>query len=127
MTETVSKIVNHGFYGGIFWREHFFYKKGDYHKGHTHHIDHATIIIKGSVRVEVEGKEPFNVTAPSVIEIPREVLHKFTALEDDTIYMCVFSTSNYADTMIRMNDDEKVEWLKNELCNDCDGCYVNIR
>lgn len=126
MTESISKIVNHGFYAGIFWREHFFYKKGDYHKGHTHKIDHATVIIKGSVRVNVEGKEPFDAVAPAIIEIPREVLHEFTALEDDTIYMCVFATGDFNDTLVTMNDDQKVDWLKRELCNDCDGCYIKV-
>lgn len=126
MAESISKIVDHGFYAGIFWREHFFYKKGDYHKGHTHSIDHATVVVKGSIKVKVEGKDPFEVSAPSIIEIPREVLHEFTALEDDTIYMCVFSTSKYEDTLFTMSDEQKLEFLKRELCNDCDGCYLKV-
>lgn len=130
MSEAVSKIVDHGYYAGMFWREHFFYKKGDFHKGHTHEIDHATVIMKGSVLVEVEGKDPFNASAPAILEIPKEVLHKFTALEDNTIYMCIFSTKDYEETLIKDGEnkiftkEELIGQLKNKLCKDCDGCYV---
>ena len=98
---SVSKIVNHGFFSNIFWREHYFYKKGDKHEGHTHILDHATIVIKGSVEVKIEGKEPYNVSAPAVIEIEKEKLHEFTALEDETIYMCVFATNEFTDKIGR--------------------------
>ena len=127
MTGTVSKIVEHGFYGNMFWREHYFYKKGDVHKGHTHVLDHVTIILKGSIQVKVEDKDPYSVSAPCVLEIPKEVLHEFTALEDETMYMCVFATNEYADTLTAitkdMSQEEKMKIIQMiNLCKDCEGC-----
>jgi len=122
MSGSISKIVDHGFFGGMFWREHYFYKKGDVHKGHTHELDHATILIKGSLKVNVEGEEPYEVSAPSVIEISREIMHEFTALEDNTIYMCVFATDKYEETLFTMSKEQKANFLKRMLCKDCEGC-----
>lgn len=127
MTESVSKIVEHGFYGNMFWREHYFYKKGDIHKGHTHVLDHVTIVLKGSVQVKVGDKEPYDVSAPCVLEIAKDVLHEFKALEDETIYMCIFATSEYEKTLTGITNDMSAE-EKNEiikminLCKDCEGC-----
>jgi hypothetical protein len=127
MTDVVSKIVDHGFYGNMFWREHYFYKKGDKHKGHTHILDHVTVIMKGSVEVKVGDKDPYVVSAPSILEIPREVFHEFTALEDETIYMCIFATNDYSETLTTefkdMSKEQKMDFIKAiNLCNDCEGC-----
>ena len=129
MTESVSKIVEHGFYGNMFWREHYFYKKGDIHKGHTHILDHVTVILKGSVLVKVGDNEPYEASAPSILEIPKEVLHEFVALEDETIYMCIFATKEYEETLAGdvkdLSEEQKEELIKmiaKNLCNDCEGC-----
>lgn len=122
MTNSVSKIVDHGFFANIFWREHYFYNKGDKHAGHTHELDHATILIKGSIEVKIENEEPYSVSAPAVIEIEKEKLHEFTALESGTIYMCVFATNDYEETLMKMDKDKKEQFLKMMLCKDCGGC-----
>jgi len=41
--------------------------------------------------VEVEGKDPKEFVAPTFIVIKKELIHKMTALEDDTVYYCVFA------------------------------------
>lgn len=118
---STSHIQNHGFYGGIFWREHHFIKKGDKHKGHRHHIDHATIIIRGSVEVDIEGKKQI-VKAPSVIAIDKDKFHQFTSLEDDTVYFCVFATNDLKLTTLKRDSQDMTKELAKILCADCDGC-----
>jgi quercetin dioxygenase-like cupin family protein len=114
-----SKVDSLGFYGGIFWRIHHFLKAGDTHSGHKHLIDHATLVSQGSVKCEIEDEEPRIYTAPSVIEINKDIFHKFTALEDNTVYFCVFATDHASDT-----DAVKsmLNGMANKLCGDCKGC-----
>jgi hypothetical protein len=81
-----------GYFGNIWVRQNWLAQKGDDNGGgHTHHFDHVTLLAKGSVRVEVEGFEPKAFTAPTFIVIKKEHKHKFTALEDGTLYYCVFA------------------------------------
>lgn len=128
----VSEIFHHGFYGGIFWRIHRFAHKGDEHKGHLHRIDHATMLIKGGVDAYIEGVHTGTFYAPAVIEIDRNKLHKFVAVEDDTIYACVFATKDVEDTagagedVPKMTKEEKMEFFKKHFCSDCDGCPKGV-
>jgi hypothetical protein len=85
-------MIEMGYFGNIWVRQHWLAKKGDDNGGgHTHHFDHVTLLAKGSVRVEVEGCEPKVFTAPTFIVIKKEHKHIFTALEDETLYYCVFA------------------------------------
>lgn len=122
MDSSTSKKANHGFYANIYWREHTLAKAGDKHKGHKHVIDHATVVMKGSIDVLIEGKNTFIARAPCVIEIDKDKVHEFTALEDDTVYFCIFATNKLSETMQPMSDDKKKEFLKETLCSDCTGC-----
>jgi hypothetical protein len=87
-----SDIADIGFFGNIFVRSHFLRKAGDTNGGgHFHYFDHVTLIVKGSVKVEVEGHEPTRFSAPRFVVISKDKKHLFTALEDDTIYYCVYA------------------------------------
>lgn len=91
MSDT-SLINQLGYFGNIWVRSHYFLKKGDTNGGgHKHHFDHITLLTSGSVQVDIEGYEPKTFTAPTFIVIKKEHQHKFTALEDNTIYYCVFA------------------------------------
>jgi len=79
-----------GYFGNIWVRQNML-SKGEEAPGHVHYFDHVTLLAKGSVRVEVEGKEPKDFVAPTFIVIKKELIHKMTALEDDTVYYCVFA------------------------------------
>jgi hypothetical protein len=84
-----------GYYGNIWVRQHSIPKAGGRGSGgHTHLFDHVTLLVKGSVSVEVEGEEPKEFTAPTFIVIRKEKRHGFTALVDDVIYYCVFAMRN---------------------------------
>jgi hypothetical protein len=65
-----------------------FEKAGDFNPGHSHVFDHPTLLVKGSVKVEVDGKETV-FTAPHIIFIRKEKEHTITALEDDTVAACI--------------------------------------
>jgi len=89
-----SSVDTHelGFFGNIWVRQNWLEKAGiNNDGGHKHHFDHVSLLARGKVLVEVEGNEPKEFTAPTFIVIKKELKHKFTALEDDTLYYCVFA------------------------------------
>lgn len=86
-----SEVNELGYFGNIWVRSHKYNKGQNNGGGHTHHFDHVTLLVNGRVQVEVEGHSPKIFTAPKFIVIKKEHKHKFTALEDNTIYYCVFA------------------------------------
>ena len=81
-----------GFFGNIWVRQNWLPNVGnDNGGGHTHHFDHVTLLVKGKVRVDVDGYPSKEFTAPTFIVIKKEHKHKFTALEPETLYYCVFA------------------------------------
>ena len=80
-----------GYFGNIWIRQNFIPTAGLVSPGHTHHFDHVSLLVSGSVRVEVDGYEPKEFVAPTFIMIKKDYKHKFTALEDNTLWYCVFA------------------------------------
>ena len=78
-----------GFFGNIWVRQHEL-KNGEIYDGHKHHFDHVTLLARGTVKVEVEGRSK-QFTAPTFIIIRKELQHQITALSDDVLYYCVFA------------------------------------
>lgn len=72
----------------LWLRQMVFEKAGDANEGHTHNYDHVTLLAKGSVRVNVEGKSS-EFTAPQMIYVQKGKIHNLEALEDGTIAYCV--------------------------------------
>ena len=88
----VSDTNELGYFGNIWVRSHHYKQAGDTNDGgHRHHFDHVTLLAKGSIRVEVEGFEPKEFTAPTFIVIKKDHKHNITALVDDVVYYCVFA------------------------------------
>lgn len=83
-----------GYFGNIWVRQNVLETAGDSHDGHEHKFDHVTLLVSGKVKVEVEGHEPKEFTAPTFIVIRKEHMHKITAVEDGTVYYCVFALRN---------------------------------
>jgi len=75
-----------------------FEKAGDVNEGHKHHFDHPTLLVKGRLRVEVQGART-EFTAPHIIFIAREQVHTLIALEDQTVAACIHA----------LRDGEQVE------------------
>lgn len=81
-----------GYFGNIWVRSNHLKWRGDSNgRGHKHHFDHVSLLIKGAVKVEVEGHDPKTFKAPTFIVVKKDCNHKFTALENDTVWYCVFA------------------------------------
>lgn len=91
----------------VYSRLMHFLKKGDIENGHKHTYDHATLVSSGSVLVEVLDeftKEPISsktFTAPNMVFIHKDKIHRLIALEDNTVCSCIHA--------IRTIDDEIVD------------------
>jgi quercetin dioxygenase-like cupin family protein len=80
--------------GNIFIRENRLAKTGDITNGHKHNFDHTTILMRGSVRITAkldDGNLIRDAKAPAYVLIKAGVEHEIVALEDDTVYWCVYS------------------------------------
>jgi hypothetical protein len=80
-----------GYFGNLWVRQNVLQKAGDYTSGHYHYFDHVSLLAKGSVEVNIEGFPPKTFVAPTFIVIRKEYAHSFKALEDDTLWYCVFA------------------------------------
>jgi hypothetical protein len=80
-----------GFFGNIWIRKLTFPTVDTKHEGHVHPHDHMSQLWSGSVLVEVEGFKPQVFKAPTFISIKKEHEHKITALEDHTVWFCLFA------------------------------------
>jgi len=91
------EFTNMGFFGNVWIRQQYYKKAGEDHLGHKHRHDHISLLVRGGLRVEVEGKEPFEVWAdkntlsPTFFEVPAEHRHKLIPLVDDTVAYCIFA------------------------------------
>lgn len=88
--------------GNVFIRPSRMLAKGEIVQGHKHNFDHTTIVFSGAVRIkgtlpdgtviEREFRSPRpDWAGPSHALIKAEVGHEITALEDGTIFWCVYS------------------------------------
>jgi hypothetical protein len=80
-----------GYFGNIWVRMNYLKSAGDRAGGHKHNFDHVSLLCRGKVRVEIDGFEPKEFVAPTFIVIKKEHEHDFVALEDDTLWYCVFA------------------------------------
>lgn len=81
--DTTMAIVSN-----LWLRQMHFKNAGDRNEGHVHNFDHITLLAKGSVTVDVEGKLT-DFAAPHMIYIQAGKAHYLIAKEDDTVAYCV--------------------------------------
>jgi len=84
-----------GYFGNIWVRQNYIRNAGISFPGHTHHFDHVTLLVRGKVRVDIEGHEPKEFTAPTFIVVKKELHHQITSLEDNVLYYCVFAIRDF--------------------------------
>lgn len=86
--------------GPIGYRRFVLEKKCVANEGHKHNYDHATIVIRGRVQVTVtddDGKElaKREYGAGDLFEVKASHFHEIKALEDNSVYLCVFSHRDF--------------------------------
>jgi len=83
----------------------YFLKAGDVEQGHRHTFDHATLLSSGRLKIEILDDEN-NVqaekifTAPDFIFIGKDDIHRLTALEDNTIAVCIHAMRDLDENII---------------------------
>jgi hypothetical protein len=80
-----------GYFGNIWVRQNILEKAGQACEGHRHSFDHVSLLTSGAVEVEIQGHPARQFKAPTFVIIRKEHEHKFTALEDNTNWYCVFA------------------------------------
>lgn len=123
VVDTPERKMQTYWYGNIFVREHYL-QSGQVHQGHTHTIDHLTVLISGSALVTIGDAEPVLMQAPCNIPIDKDVLHRFEAV-DDLTYYCIFAIRD--DTVQEVVDtlgshQDFAQGLSARLCSNCTGC-----
>lgn len=80
-----------GYVGNVWVKMNYLRQAGDRMGGHTHKFDHVSLLARGKVRVEIKGYPPREFSAPTFIVIKKEHEHDFVALEDNSLWYCVFA------------------------------------
>jgi hypothetical protein len=113
-----------GAFGNVWIRLHVLRKAGQANQGHRHNFDHVTIVATGGVRCEIDGRPPQDFMAPVIIEIAKNIEHRFSALADDTTYYCVFAVRDDAGQVTDVFDGAVGPYT--HACSnsnaDCAGC-----
>jgi len=81
-----------------------FVKTGDFVPGHKHNFDHGTVLSQGSVEVDIAG-EKTTFTAPTIIYIEKDLIHKITALEPNTVVLCIHALRDTESTQDIISED----------------------
>jgi hypothetical protein len=102
----MNEHINLGYFGNIWVRQNILKNANDICEGHKHNFDHVSLLTKGSVEVEVEGYESKVFKAPTFIVIKKEHMHKFTALENDTHWYCIFALRDLDGEVIEIYGEE---------------------
>lgn len=98
--DSTLKRTDLGYYGNIWIRQNLLENKGESTIGHKHKFDHVSLLSSGAVKVEIEGFEPKELTAPTFIVIRKEYNHKFTALTNDVTWYCIFALRDFEGQVI---------------------------
>ncbi len=62
---------------------------------HSHNYSHATICHNGSCAIRMKGKEKIIDKHSGAFNLPANEWHEIEALEDDTVFVNVFSEGKY--------------------------------
>ena len=65
-----------------------FVKAGDKILGHKHTFDHVTLLAHGSLKIDINGADTI-YKAPALVVIRKDKRHELTALEDNTVAVCI--------------------------------------
>lgn len=93
--------------GNIFIRPSGILAAGKTMPRHRHNFDHTTIVFSGAIRIVPDGGEAVELRAPAEYLVLASVEHEITALEDGTVYWCVYSHRSAQGEVVQAPDSER--------------------
>lgn len=114
-----------------------FREKGDFEIGHCHTYDHGTLVATGKLLVEmlrddgsVISQKEF--TGPSFVFIPKLCMHRLTALENNTVAVCIHAMRDIEGNLLDPDFlvDEKWfadRWDDSDNINDHFDLYMEVK
>jgi quercetin dioxygenase-like cupin family protein len=103
--------------GNIYIRDNPLAKAGDKVAGHKHNFDHTSYVVHGSVHVRAvlpDGRIiERDFYAGQWFLVKKDVEHEITALEDRTLFHCIYSHRNPQGDVVQEHDG----WHSRELGN----------
>lgn len=85
----VDPQIKHFFSSGLYAKQ-MMLPKGFTAIGHAHNYDHLSILAEGKVILKTDSSEDI-IQAPSCINIPKDINHEITALQD-SVWFCIHAT-----------------------------------
>lgn len=95
-----------GYVGNVWLAQHHLPLADMEITGHAHSFDHASLLVQGRVKVQIEGEEWKEFQAPTFIVIRANLNHRIVALENDTIWYCVFAMRDFEGQVVSQYDPE---------------------
>ena len=108
-------IEEHGFVGNVWIRQNYLGKAGDTAGGHLHYHDHVSLLVKGSVSVQVGDLPAKEFVAPTYIVIKKNYKHKIVALEDETVFYCLYAMRDIDGNVVDIYQEQNVPHLPGPL------------
>lgn len=100
-----------GFVGNVWVSQHYMPEAGMEIDMHEHDHDHASLLVSGAVDVNIEGQPVKRFIAPTFIVIRANMKHKIVAVEDNTIWYCVFALRDIDGNIINQFDESNAPYI----------------
>jgi len=89
----------------VYCRLMYFKNRGDVQAGHCHTYDHGTLLSTGRLQVDMFSEDNIHqgtkiFEAPTFIFIRKDAKHQLTALEDNTVAVCIHALRTIEDDII---------------------------
>lgn len=114
-----------------------FKKRGDVELGHCHTYDHGTLVASGSLLVEMLRDDESVISqkvfkGPSFIFVSKLCKHRLTALEDNTIAVCIHALRDVDNNLVDPDFFVDEKWFVNKKddsdnINDHFDLYTEIK
>jgi quercetin dioxygenase-like cupin family protein len=85
---STTPAINIALVANMFVRQMVFKNVGHCEQGHEHSFDHLTLLASGKLLVEANDFAT-EFESPSMIYIKKDVQHKLTALQENTVAYCI--------------------------------------
>ena len=99
-------FLESGYVGNVWLAQHHLPISGMEIAGHAHSFDHASLLVQGRVKVQIEGEDWKEFQAPTFIVIRANLNHRIVSLVDDTIWYCVFAMRDFEGQVVSQYDPE---------------------